>query len=317
MAGADSPKQILERPLRMTAAGATQLPSALTGDRREIQARSGKLSYYVAGNGPPLLLVHSINAAASAYEVKPIFDRALGARRVYAVDLPGFGFSDRSDRTYDITLYVAALEDMLDVIAADFGGRVAVDALAVSLSSEFLARIVARSNDKFRTLTLVTPTGFDARSANSRGGPGETREVPGLYAVLKVPLWSSALFNLLVSERGVRYFLRRTFGSDRIDEGLVRYDYITAHQPGARFAPLAFVSGRLFSKDIRAVYEKVSVPVWVPHGTRGDFDDFSGADWLVGRSNWSVQAYATGALPHFEEPDQFMTDFNRFLAAQS
>jgi pimeloyl-ACP methyl ester carboxylesterase len=297
--------------------GRPRLPSALNGERHEIHARGGKLSYYVAGDGPPLLLVHSINAAASAYEAKPIFDRMLDERRVYALDLPGFGFSDRSDRTYDIALYVAALEDMLDVIAADFGGRDAVDALGISLSSEFLARVTARAEDRFRTLTLITPTGFDARSATSRGGPGETREIPGLYPVLRVPLWSRSLFNLLVSERGVRYFLRRTFGSDRIDEGLVRYDYITAHQPGARYAPLAFVSGRLFSKDIRSVYEKVFVPVWVPHGTRGDFNDFSGAGWLAGRSNWSMQAYATGALPHFEQPDRFIADFKRFLARQA
>ena len=235
-------------------------------------------------------------------------------RRVYAVDLPGFGFSDRSDRTYDVPLYVAALEDMLDVIAADFGGRVPVDALAISLSSEFLARVAARAGDRFRTLTLITPTGFDERSANRRGAAGETREVPGLHPVLKFPLWSGSLFDLLVSERGVRYFLRRTFGSDRIDEGLVRYDYITAHQPGARFAPLAFVSGRLFSKHIRSVYDRISVPVWVPHGTRGDFKDFSGAGWLAGRANWRLQAYATGALPHFEEPERFADDFKGFLA---
>ncbi len=78
-------------------------------------ARSGalpeRLSYYVAGNGPPLLLVHSINAAASAYEVRPIFERMVATNRVYAVDLPGFGFSDRSKREYTPRLYTDAIHE--------------------------------------------------------------------------------------------------------------------------------------------------------------------------------------------------------------
>src|SRR3954453_19995098 len=93
------------------------LPPAVSGERREAKGRAGRLSYYVAGEGAPLLLVHSINAAASAYEVRPIYEAMNTTRRAYAVDLPGFGFSDRSDRE----LYVAAIRDMLDVIAADAG----------------------------------------------------------------------------------------------------------------------------------------------------------------------------------------------------
>jgi hypothetical protein len=45
----------------------TVLPPALNAARRETYGRSGRLSFYVAGEGRPLLLVHSINAAGSAY----------------------------------------------------------------------------------------------------------------------------------------------------------------------------------------------------------------------------------------------------------
>ena len=38
----------------------------------------------------PLLLLHSINASASAYEVKPLFEHYRQQRPVYAPDLPGF-----------------------------------------------------------------------------------------------------------------------------------------------------------------------------------------------------------------------------------
>src|SRR5512141_2005525 len=70
------------------------LPHALTGKRRTFSGRAGRLSYYVGGEGAPLLLIHSVNASASAYEVLPIYEHFRPRRRVYAVDLPGFGFSD-------------------------------------------------------------------------------------------------------------------------------------------------------------------------------------------------------------------------------
>ncbi|GAC1631487.1 MAG: hypothetical protein NVS9B10_24950 [Nevskia sp.] len=46
----------------------------------------------------PLLLIHSINASGSAYEIKPLYAHYRGERPVLALDLPGFGCSGRSDR---------------------------------------------------------------------------------------------------------------------------------------------------------------------------------------------------------------------------
>lgn len=291
----------------------TPLPHALAGERRELDARAGRVSCYVAGSGPPLLLVHSINAAASAYEVKPIFEHALRRHRVFAPDLPGFGFSDRSPREYSVQLYVNALLDVVDAIEVE-SGEEPVDALALSLSSEFLARAALERVGRLRCLAFVTPTGFSRGSSRPGAGPGETREVPGLHRFLTFALWSRALYDLLVSRRSIRYFLERTWGSREIDELMVEYDYLTSHQPGARHAPYAFVSGRLFSRNIRVVYERLATPVWLAHGTRGDFLDFSEVDWVLARPNWTVQSFATGALPHFERPGEFLSAFDRFLA---
>jgi pimeloyl-ACP methyl ester carboxylesterase len=280
---------------------------------RETSSRSGRLSYYVAGEGPPMLLIHSINAAGSAYEIKPIFEHFRDSHRVYAPDLPGFGYSDRSRRDYDVRLYVNAIHDMLDVIGADTG-TVATDALALSLSSEFLARAVTERPEVFRTLGLVTPTGFRSGSDALRAAEGTTREMAALKAFVNVPLWRRGLYRTLVRPSVIRYFLRRTWGSADFDEGLAAYDDITTHQPGAENAPLAFLSGSLFSRDIRNVYEKLELPVWLGHGTRGDFRDFSEAGWTRERENWEVFAFDTGALPHFEQPDVFFPRYEAFLA---
>jgi pimeloyl-ACP methyl ester carboxylesterase len=299
----------------MLARSAPILPPALAGERRVFGGRAGQLSAYIDGprDAPPLLLVHSINAAASAYEVKPIYDRLARERRVIAPDLPGFGFSDRRPRDYSIRLYTDAVHDALDLVTEECAAQ-PVDVLAVSLACEFAARALTEAPNRARTLTLVTPTGF-ARAAPTQGAPGTSREVPGLLRALRVPLWRRPLFDALTRRGSIRYFLQRTYGRKEVDEAMVDYDWLTARQPDAENAPLAFLSARLFSRDVRALYARLTLPVWVPHATRGDFRDFSQAGWAQARGNWRFEPLPAGALPHFEMPDAFADKLRAFLAS--
>lgn len=289
------------------------LEPALDAERQVVHRVAGPLSYYVKGQGPPLLMLHSINAAASAYEMKPAFERLCETHRCYAVDLPGYGFSDRSARRYDVALFVQAVHDMIGVIREVHPGP--VHAMGLSLSSEFLARAAREEPDHFATLTFVTPTGFNRGSHRLRR-PG-TREIPGLHGFLEGPPWRQALYDWLTSEGSIRYFLRRTYGSRDVDEGMVHYDYLTCRQPGARRAPYAFLSGRLFSTDIRDMYEGLTHRIWMPHGTRGDFRDFREADWARAADHWRVEAFPSGALVHFEDPEGFTEAYQRFRATES
>jgi pimeloyl-ACP methyl ester carboxylesterase len=289
------------------------LPSAVPAERHERNGRTGRFNYYAAGVGPPLLLVHSINAAASVYEIRPLFEHYRHTRSVYALDLPGFGFSDRSPRHYTPRLYTDAILDMTDVIQDIHGGD--VDALALSLSSEFLARAASEQPGRFRTLGLVTPTGF-GEGQNLYGPPGSTRGVAWVRRVLEFPLWRRAFFDLLNTRSSQRYFLKKTFGDyGSIDSGLLAYDYATAHQPGAEHAPYAFISGTLFSADIGRVYDSLQMPVWLAYGLRDEFTDFGGIIKVISRENWHVQPFETGGLPHFEQLQAFAAAYDAFLDA--
>jgi pimeloyl-ACP methyl ester carboxylesterase len=292
------------------------LPPAVSGERRELASIVGRLSYYVAGpprdsGSIPLLLLHSINAAGSAYEIKPLFERFQVRRTVYALDLPGFGFSDRSKRRYRPRLMTDAVHAMIKEIRQR-RGQGAIDALAVSLSSEFLARAAFEGPDAFRSLALVSPTGFDRRAPYT-GATGSTRGNAALYGALNVPLWRDGFFRLLTSRPSIRYFLQKTWGSKEIDEGLMNYDYLTAHQPGAYHAPYDFVSGFLFSGDISNVYGALKLPIWMSHGVRGDFTDYSWTGNVERKSNWTIHEFPTGALPYFEMRSLFVQRYETFL----
>jgi pimeloyl-ACP methyl ester carboxylesterase len=299
---------------------ADELPAPVSGQRHEINSAAGRLTYYSAGSQaeskwPPLLLIHSINAAGSAYEVRPLYEHYRQSRTVYALELPGFGHSERSPRQYSVRLMTDAI-----LIAAraiqDIHGRGQIDALAVSLSSEFLARAVTELPLAFRSAALVSPTGFRARDATATWRDG-TRGMPWLHSVLEFPAWSEGFFRLLTSRRSIRYFLNKTWGSREIDEGLLEYDYLTTHQPGAQHAPYYFVSGFLFSEGIIKVYHSLTLPVWMSHGVRGDFVDYSAKSQVEARANWTIQVFPTGAMPHFEVTADFIAAYDAFLAGIS
>lgn len=296
---------------------APPLPPPVPGERVDIDSPSGRLCAWVSGSGAPLLLVHSVNAAASAAEVRPLVERLAGERTLWALELPGFGHSERSDRAYTPRVMTRAVLAAAEAIQAR-SGPAPVDALAVSLGCEFLARAAVEQPARFGRLALVSPTGL-AGGRPMRGPAGTTRGSRWLYGALRGPggLWGLPLFEALTRPGVIRYFLRRTWGSRDIDEALWRHDVLTARQPGAEFAPLAFVAGWLFAADALSVYEALGQPVWMSHGTRGDFTDYRGAEALRARPNWRLSVYAAGAMPYFEQPEAFCRELLGFLKGVS
>ena len=292
------------------------LAGALPAPFASVAGRAGSLAVYhdgaAADGATPLLLLHSVNASASAAEVRPLFLHSRNQRPTYALDLPGYGLSERSARPYTIRLMTDAVHEAVGFAAARHGGG-AVDVMALSLATEFAARAAVEAPGTVRRLALVSPTGLN-RGSERRGlreaalGPRWLRRnLPGSAA-------GRFIFRNLTRPGVIRYFLRKTWGSKDIDEEMFRYAVRSAREPGAEHAPLHFVSGGLVSADALTLYEQLANPVWMSHGIRGDFTDYGGAARLAGRANWRIEALPTGALPYFEMPSEFNLKLDAFLA---
>lgn len=292
------------------------LPPAVNAERIEIDTPAGRISYYratpqVSSALPPLLLVHSINASGSAFEVVPLFEHHRATRAVYALDLPGFGFSDRSDRAYTPRLMTDAVLAMIEVLRRDSGGA-QVDVLGLSLSAEYVARAQNEAPASIRRLALVSPTGF-SRAKRRYGPAGSNLGQAWLYKIFTWPFWTNGIYRNLTRPGVIRYFLQRTWGSKNIDEALWHYDLLTTRQPGAKHAPFYFVSAFLFSADINTLYEAIECPVCVTMATRGDFTDYQGRKTVSGKANWQFHAVEGGALPYFEDLKAFNAVLEPFL----
>lgn len=271
------------------------LPEALDAPRQRF-AGSGlpEVNYYVAGpqDADPLLLVHSINAAPSAFEMKPLFDHYRASRRVYALELPGFGFSDRRQRVYSPQLYA----DVIAQFAREILARPA-DIISFSLGCEFSARAARQAPEYFQRLVLLSPTGFSARRLPS------AKAGKRLHRVFTLPLFGRALYRLVTVKPSIRYFLKQSFVTAPPEE-LIDYAYATSHQPGARHAPFYFLSGQLFTADaVATLYRPLAQPVLVIHDRDANVRFDRLPELLAQAPNWQATRVApTLGVPQWEQP---------------
>ena len=288
------------------------LPDAIPAKRVSFNsAKAGQLNYYLEqqADGHPLVLIHSVNAAASAFEMRPLFEHYRDQRPVYALDLPGYGFSARAQREYRPQTFSAAI---LDLLESQVGQP--ADVIALSLGCEFAARAALEKPELFHSLTLISPSGFNARNT---GRASQKTEASGssemVYSIFSYPLWSRPFFDIIATRRSIEFFLQQSFVGP-IAKGMVDYAYATSHQPGAENVPLYFLSGRLFTPNILIdVYQQLALPVLVIY----DRDAFVRFDRLpevlATRTNWRAKRISpTLGLPQFEmlpETAQALDDF--------
>jgi pimeloyl-ACP methyl ester carboxylesterase len=91
--------------------------------------------YYEAqGKGQPVVLLHGWGVDSSNLRrVSSLLKNEAGAR-VYAIDLPGFGYSDPPPQDWDVSAYARFLNDFLasqnletfSLLGHSFGGRIAI-----------------------------------------------------------------------------------------------------------------------------------------------------------------------------------------------
>jgi pimeloyl-ACP methyl ester carboxylesterase len=256
----------------------------------------------------PLVLIHSVNAAPSSMEMKPLFDHYRGSRPVYSLDLPGFGQSPRGDFPYSPTFYARVVARFLETA---LGGE-SPDIVALSLSAEFLARAIVEHEAPVSTATLISPTGVGNRqprtSQSAQGITGFLARSP-----LGTPLWRG-----LVSRPSIRFFLGQAFHSGSAPKSLVDYAYATSHQPSAKFAPFAFLSMALFTPNaVESLYQLLSVPTFILYD-RDPNIGFERLDELL-RMNPAVRAERVEpslGLPHWEHTERTCDLLDQFWLEQ-
>lgn len=208
----------------------------LGGELRRFRWRGEELSYAVAGEGDPLLMVHGIYAGASSFEFRNNFEELSKSFRVYAPDLLGCGASGKPRRRYEPEDITAQIEDFA---RGGIGGPAHL--IASSLSAALAMPALVRSPRLFKRVVLICPTGYRSLERPS-GLLGDA--VHGLFTV---PILGDALYHALVSRRGLRHYLGGMAYHDPafVTDDLVNGYHAAGHGPEAKYLPAAFVAGKL------------------------------------------------------------------------
>lgn len=109
--------------------------------------------YDVEGKGDNLLLIHGLGAGRKVWD--HLIPQASRLFTVYAMDLPGFGCSDKPDVTYGVPFYVEFIIKFMDATGID---KTAI--AGSSMGGTIAAAFAAKYPDKVTRLLLIAPSGL-------------------------------------------------------------------------------------------------------------------------------------------------------------
>jgi pimeloyl-ACP methyl ester carboxylesterase len=119
-----------------------------------LQAGDIRLRVVRSGEGDTtLLLLHGYGESLMGY--RAVFDALARRYRVIAVDLPGFGLSDKPDLPYDLASYRHRLGDFLGRWT-----RGPVVVVGHSMGGEIAAALALDHPDRVAAVVLIAPAGF-------------------------------------------------------------------------------------------------------------------------------------------------------------
>ncbi len=275
---------------------------ALGGQPRVFEWKHGRIFYKEADTedhtAQPLLFIHGIGAGASTFMWRKNFDALSRDFHVYAIDLLGFGFSDKpAHAPYSADLYVELIAGFIREV---IGQPVCI--IANSLGAAYGVRVATEHASSVESLILISPTGAD----NLRARPGMTGAA--FYGLLQSPVLGTSFYNVMASERSIRDYARKHLFYDRrrATDRLVANYYATSHKPGAQHAIAAFLSGYL-NTDIRSAFARLQQPVTLVWGKQDEANPLDQAAELLSiNPRAALEIFdRCRMMPQEEHPERF------------
>ena len=278
----------------------TEGPKTMPEPQSPIRTRTllgTRVAYYDHGTGPALLLIHGMFGDHLDWE--PVLEPLSAEYRVIAVDLPGFGDSDKPDVAYSTELFTEILGELVDelelrdltVVGNSFGGELA-------------AIYAATKPERVRALVLVSTGGLNVRGEQELELIEKNFCEANLLAL--TPEYHELMFGPIFtgqSEGRARYL-------DKQNRKLGRPDYAAYARTLARCIPLA---SRL---DIRGYLPKLNCPTMLLWGDSDRvFPPAIAEDAVKQLQHGELHMISdAGHAPQLDNPAHFIAQLETFLA---
>ena len=246
---------------KMTDSQAGEIATVLKGEERRYPWKDGDIFYLVKGNreSKPLLLVHGFGPGASSYEWRKNVDALAEHFRVYALDLLGYGLSDRPAIDYTAETYADLISDFLKEVI----GKPAV-VVARGETSAYVIADAYRRPQLFERLVLVAPSPVILQETV----PGPLNAA--LKILLRAPIVGQFAYNLLTSRQAIQnyYDIQGYHNPGLITDELVEYLFSSAHQSNARYPAASALTGNL-TTDVHEPLARLQMPIVTIWGREG------------------------------------------------
>ncbi len=213
-----------------------------------------KIRYFKKGKGEPILLLHTMRTQIEYF--KYLIPELTKHHTVYALDLPGHGFSDRPDTTYTQTFFHNTVKSFiksqslenLTIVGESFGGTI-----SLTLGSE--------KDLSIKKIIALNP--YDYGFKNDKKGGGIKRSNATSRLIFSMAQHKLTNFVIKMENKGIlkKIFSGGFYDKKKMPSKLFNYINKTGKQKGFRKAEISYFREWVTWVDARKLYSNINVPV--------------------------------------------------------
>jgi pimeloyl-ACP methyl ester carboxylesterase len=222
------------------------------------QERPVNIAYEILGKGTPVLLLPAFSTVSTRTEMAGIARSLAANYQVVALDWLGFGQSDRPPLDYRSHLYQQLLKDFVRSVF-----HTPVIVVAAGHAAGYAIKLRQECPESVSKLILVAPTW----KAPLRAMNAPENVAGSVRQLVRSPLLGQVLYQLNTTPSFLRLMYRRHVyvNQDRLTPEFIAEKRAITQQPGARYAPAAFVTGAIdpvkTRSELMSCLEAIAIPI--------------------------------------------------------
>lgn len=266
--------------------------------------RLGKIGYSIKGSGRPLVLIHDSTIGSSSEIWGKNIEELSKSYKVYALDLLGYGTSERVNTAYSAYTFGKLINDFITDVVQKPAAVCAVGEGAMYTS------IAHKINPKnFKRFIFVCPKGiYDNIASNDDNRKRKLYELPVigesiyLFKTTRKAIRKICRNKLKTSEKGISYLSDRFYSSAHIGGGNNRFVYAS------------YITD-FMNMDVKSYINEINVPMlimWGEQSSTNPIENMEKLKSIVKHGEFAVFE-ETADYPNFENPVEFNNIVKDFL----
>lgn len=267
--------------------------------------------YETAGEGTPVLLLPAFSTVSSRSEMAGIANLLAPHFQTVTLDWPGFGESDRPPLDYKPAIFQQFLADFVKTV---FKTPIAV--VAAGHSAGYVMGLANQQPELFSHIVLTAPT-WRGPLPTMAGKQEDWFSI--IRETVRSPILGDILYSLNTAPPFLSYMYQSHVFTDPkiLTSSFMDQKWQITQKPGAKFAPVAFVTGALdpiqTNSEFLSLFNSISLPIMIVIGEQCPPKSKQEMDNLAQLPNIQTRSLPGSLGMHEEFPQQIAAEILPFL----